>query len=115
MIVMEDLKIKNMSKSARGCIDEPGRNVAQKSGLNRSILDQGWGEFQRQLAYKQEWRGGRVVYVDPKHTSQTCPMCGHQEKGNRLTQENFRCLECFFEDNADKVAAQNILSRGLGF
>ena len=115
MIVMEDLKIRNMSKSASGTIEEPGRKVAQKSGLNRSILDQGWGEFRRQLEYKQGWRGGMVVYVDPKYTSQTCPICGHQAKENRLTQEEFRCLECFFEDNADSVASQNILSRGLGF
>ena len=93
MIVMEDLKIRNMSKSASGTIEEPGRKVAQKSGLNRSILDQGWGEFRRQLEYKQGWRGGMVVYVDPKHTSQTCPICGHQAKENRLTQEEFRCLE----------------------
>jgi putative transposase len=115
MIVMEDLKIANMSKSASGTIEAPGRKVAQKSGLNRSILDQGWGEFRRQLAYKQEWRGGMVVYVDPRHTSQTCPICGHRAKENRLTQEEFRCLECFFEGNADSVASQNILSRGLGF
>jgi putative transposase len=115
MIVMEDLKIMNMSKSASGTMEEPGRKVAQKSGLNRSILDQGWGEFRRQLEYKQGWRGGMVVYVDPKHTSQTCPICGHQAKENRLTQEEFRCLECFFEANADSVASQNILSRGLGF
>jgi len=115
MIVMEDLKIMNMSRSARGCLDEPGRNVAQKSGLNRSILDQGWGEFRRQLEYKQGWRGGIVVHVDPRHTSQTCPICGYLAKENRLTQEGFRCLECFFEANADSVASQNILNRGLGF
>jgi len=115
MIVMEDLKICNMSKSAGGTIEEPGRHVAQKSGLNRSILDQGWGEFRRQLEYKQEWRGGQVVYVDPKHTSQTCPQCGHQAKENRLSQATFRCVECFFEGNADRVASQNILRRGLGF
>lgn len=115
MIVMEDLKICNMSKSAGGTIEEPGRHVAQKSGLNRSILDQGWGEFRRQLEYKQEWRGGQVVYVDPKHTSQTCPQCGHQAKENRLSQAMFRCVECFFEGNADRVASQNILRRGLGF
>ena len=115
MIVMEDLKICNMSKSAGGTIEAPGRHVAQKSGLNRSILDQGWGEFRRQLEYKQEWRGGRVVYVDPRYTSQTCPECGHQAKENRLSQAEFCCKECFFEGNADRVAAQNILNRGLGF
>jgi len=115
MIVMEDLKICNMSKSAGGTIEAPGRHVAQKSGLNRCILDQGWGEFRWQLEYKQEWRGGRVVYVDPKYTSQTCPECGHQAKENRLSQAAFRCKECFFEGHADRVASQNILNRGLGF
>jgi len=114
MIVMEDLKIMNMSKSASGTIEEPGRKVVQKSGLNRSILDQGCGEFRRQLECKQGWRGGMLVYVDPKHTSQTCPICRHQAKANCLTQEEFRCLEYFFEANADSVASQNILSRGLG-
>gem|GEM_PF-2159426 len=79
------------------------------------VLDQGWGEFCRQLEYKQEWRGGMVLFVDSRHTSQTCPICGHLAKGNRLTQETFRCLECFFVANADSVASQNILSRGLGF
>jgi putative transposase len=88
--------------------------VAQKSGLNRSILDQGWGEFCRQLEYKQEWRGGMVLFVD-RHTSQICPICGHLAKDNRLTQETFRCLECFFDSNANSVASQNILSPGLGF
>jgi len=63
MIVMEDLKVSNMSKSAKGNKDNPGKNVKAKSGLNKAILDQGWHEFRRQLIYKQQWRGGDVVLV----------------------------------------------------
>lgn len=63
MIVIEDLKFSSMSKSAAGTVDEPGRNVAAKSGLNRAILDQGWYEMRRQLEYKQLWRGEEVQAV----------------------------------------------------
>ncbi len=65
MIVIEDLKVSNMSKSAKGTTERPGRNVKAKSGLNRSILEQGWYEMRRQLEYKQLWRGGQVLYALP--------------------------------------------------
>jgi putative transposase len=65
MIAIEDFQIRNMSKSAKGTCEQHGKMVKQKSGLNRSILDQGWGEFRRQLEYKTEWRGGFVVAVPP--------------------------------------------------
>ncbi|HFK1189174.1 TPA: RNA-guided endonuclease InsQ/TnpB family protein, partial [Escherichia coli] len=68
MIVIEDLKVSNMSKSAAGTVSQPGRNVRAKSGLNRSILDQGWYEMRRQLEYKQLWRGGQVLAVPPAYT-----------------------------------------------
>ena len=113
MIVVEDLMVKNMSASASGTIDEPGRNVRAKSGLNRSILDQGWFEFRRQLAYKTEWNGGIFLAVPPQHTSQTCPACGHVSKDNRVTQAKFACTQCGFEEHADLVGAINILSRGM--
>jgi len=64
MVVIEDLKVTNMSKSASGTIEAPGRCVKAKSGLNKSILDQGWGEFRRQLEYKQAWRGGGVLAIN---------------------------------------------------
>ena len=73
MIILEDLQIKNMTKSAKGDMENPGSKVKQKSGLNRSILSQGWGNFKVYLTYKQTWLGGEVVYVDAKYTSQTCP------------------------------------------
>jgi len=112
MIVIEDLKVSNMSRSAAGSKAEPGRNVRQKSGLNRSILDQGWSEFRRQLEYKQEWRGGGVLAVPPHHTSQTCPVCAHVAAANRKTQAKFECVECGYENNADWVGAMNILAAG---
>ncbi|WP_064743806.1 RNA-guided endonuclease InsQ/TnpB family protein, partial [Escherichia coli] len=77
MIVIEDLKVSNMSKSAAGTVSQPGRNVRAKSGLNRSILDQGWYEMRRQLEYKQLWSGGQVLAVPPAYTSQRCACCGH--------------------------------------
>lgn len=113
VVVLEDLAVKNMSASAKGTTEQPGRNVRQKSGLNRSILDQGWGEFRRQLEYKQTWRGGRVIAVPPQNTSRTCPACGHVSADNRKTQAAFCCVACGFSGHADWVAATNIKRAGL--
>ena len=112
MIVIEDLKVSNMSKSAAGTVSQPGRNVRAKSGLNRSILDQGWYEIRRQLAYKQLWRGGQVLAVPPAYTSQRCVCCGHTAKENRLSQSKFRCQVCGYTANADVNGARNILAAG---
>ena len=112
MIAIEDLQVRNMSKSAKGNSEQHGKRVKQKSGLNRSILDQGWAEFRRQLEYKTAWNGGFVVAVPPQYTSQTCTYCGHVSKDNRQTQAKFQCVECGFEENADLVGAINILARG---
>lgn len=112
VVVVEDLRVKSMTASARGTAEKPGRNVRQKAGLNKAILDQGWGEFVRQLGYKCEWAGGRLVKVNPAYTSQTCSACGHCESGNRPSQAVFRCLRCGHEANADANAARNILAAG---
>jgi putative transposase len=112
MIAVEDLKVRNMSRSASGTIDAPGRNVRAKSALNKAILDQGWGEFRRQLEYKTVWRGGYFVAVDPKNTSRTCPCCGHVSSENRKTQVLFKCVACGHESNADHVGALNVLAAG---
>lgn len=112
MIVIEDLQVSNMSKSAKGTNEHKGRNVKAKSGLNRSILDQGWFEFRRQLEYKQTWAGGEVIAVNPRNTSRTCPCCNHVAKENRLTQAKFECVECGYSENADLVGAINILAAG---
>jgi putative transposase len=101
-----------MSQSAAGSREAPGRNVKAKSGLNKSILDQGWFEFRRQLEYKQAWRGGDVLAVPPRHTSRTCPVCGHVSADNRRTQARFACVECRYENNAGVVGAINVLAAG---
>jgi putative transposase len=113
LAVVEDLEVSNMSRSSSGTADQPGSNVRQKAGLNRSILDQGWGEFRRQLEYKMSWAGGQLVAVPAMNTSRTCPQCGHVSKDNRRSQANFACVECGFSENADLVAAINILGLGL--
>jgi putative transposase len=112
MIVLENLQIKNMTKSAKGNADNPGSMVKQKSGLNRVILEQGWGMFKTFLQYKQLWAGGQVLFVDPKYTSQTCPVCQHQSKDNRQTQAEFKCVCCDHQEHADVVGAKNILEWG---
>jgi len=112
MVCIEDLQVRNMSRSAAGPADVPGRNVRAKSGLNKSILDQGWFEFRRQLDYKLAWNGGWLVTVPPQNTSRTCPVCGHVSVDNRKTQARFACVACGFEKNADVVGAINVLRAG---
>lgn len=112
VVYVEDLQVSNMSKSARGTAEAHGKNVKQKSGLNRSILDQSWFEFRRQLAYKLAWNGGHLIAVPPQNTSRICPCCGYTAKENRQTQADFECVECGYTENADAVGAINILRRG---
>ena len=112
LIVMEDLKVSNMSASASGSLEKPGRNVRAKSGLNKAILDQGWYEFRRQIGYKLTWLGGTLLLVSPRNTSLTCNNCGCIDKGNRISQAQFKCVSCGHVDNADFNAAKNILAAG---
>ncbi len=112
IVCIEDLQVRNMSKSSAGSSDSPGRNVKAKSGLNKSILDQGWFEFRRQLEYKQVWLGGDVLVVPARNTSRTCPACDHVSVENRQTQARFACVDCGYENNADLVGAINVLERG---
>ena len=112
MIACEDLKVANMSKSASGSMENKGRHVKAKSGLNKSILDQGWGMMVDMLEYKQQWRGGLLIKVNPRYTSQTCFECKHVAKENRRTQAKFECVECGYIANADVNAARNILAAG---
>ena len=111
-IFREDLKIKNMTASAKGTVEEPGSRVAQKSGLNRSILDQGWGIFFSKLDWKSLRLGGHVYKVPPQNTSRTCPKCGSVSKDNRKTQALFQCVSCGHQGNADVIAAINVKERG---
>ena len=112
IVYVEDLQVANMSKSAKGDIEQHGKNVKQKSGLNRAILDQSWAEFRRQLDYKLLWNGGHLIAVPPQNTSRSCPNCGHTAKDNRQMQANFECVKCGYQNNADVVGAINILRRG---
>ncbi len=105
--VVEALHTKAMTRSAKGDVDNPGKNVKAKSGLNRVILNTGWSGLKQKLAYKAE-----LVEVNPKHTSQRCNVCGHIDKDNRKTQSKFVCVSCGHSDNADINAALNILALG---
>lgn len=111
-IIVENLQIKNMSKSSKGTMEEPGSNIKAKSGLNKSILDQGWRKFVDLLRYKVEWQGGELVQVSAKNTSLRCKVCGEISKANRLSQSRFKCVNCGHEDHADINAAKNILAAG---
>lgn len=105
LIRVEDLKIKNMTRSARGTASHPGRNVRQKAGLNRAILQSGWGELVRRLDAKAL---ARVERVQPAYTSQTCADCGRIARESRESQAAFRCIVCGHTDHADTNAARNI-------
>lgn len=112
-IVVEALKVKNMTKSARGTVEDPGVNVAAKAGLNRAILDTGWGRFVEMLRYKVVPEGGRVVDVSAAYSSQTCSACGVVDAQSRREQDVFLCAHCGHFDNADLNAAKVLLARGL--
>ena len=112
LIVMEDLKVKNMTKSAKGTKKKPGNNVKAKSGLNRSIMNVGFGEIRRQLEYKCQWYGSELRKVTPNFTSQECPKCHHIAKENRISQSVFCCVKCNHTENADYNATENILAAG---
>ena len=109
-VAVENLKIKNMSNSAKGSIENPNMRSSAKRGLNRSILQQSWGKFFELLDYKLKRNGGELIRVDPKFTSQKCSCCGHIEKENRETQSRFICKSCGNTINADYNASVNILN-----
>jgi putative transposase len=113
MIAHEALRIRTMTRSAAGTLDSPGTNVAAKSGLNKSILDAGWGVFLSVLGAKAESAGRLIVEVDARYTSQRCARCGHTAAGNRTSQDVFHCLSCGHLAHADQNAASNILRAGL--
>ena len=115
LIAIEDLKVKNMVRSAKGTLDNPGRNVAQKKGLNRSIQGQAWSLFRQRLEDKASSATSPVgvIPVNPRFTSQTCPQCRNTQAENRKSQAVFACTACDYTANADINAAQNILAAGL--
>lgn len=111
-IAVEDLQIKNMTKSAKGTQEEPSKNVAQKRGLNRSTREQSWSTLLWQLEYKAERAGIPFEKVDPKHTSQICSACGSVEAASRK-RKKFHCVHCGYEADADYNASVNIRFRGF--
>lgn len=111
VVVLENLNIGNMTASARGTDFDPGRNVKTKAGLNRSILNQGWGGIRSMLEYKIQERGGKLVTVDARLTSQTCSHCGAVDRESRKSQAIFSCTSCGYHAHADQNAAVNILRR----
>lgn len=117
VIMHEDLQIPNMTKRPKPRPADDGsyepNGAAAKAGLNKSILDAGWGVFLDVLRAKAEWAGRVVIEVDARHTSQRCSQCGHVAAGNRPSQAEFRCTACGHEAHADVNAAVNILRSGL--
>lgn len=111
-VALEALKVGSMTRSASGTVEAPGRNVRQKAGLNRAILDKGWGMFATFLRYKLEERGGELIMVGPAYTSQTCAECGAISRESRKSQSAFECVACGHADNADVNAARNIIRAG---
>jgi putative transposase len=117
VIVHEALHVAGMTRRPKQRPAEDGtyepNGAAAKAGLNKSILDAGWGVFLNVLRAKAESAGRVVVEVNAHHTSQRCARCGHVAKGNRVSQAEFRCLRCGHQAHADVNAAINILRSGL--
>ena len=113
LLAMEDLQVKNMTASARGTVEKPGRNVRAKSGLNRSILQEAWGETLTMLEYKAERAGIPSVRISAQATSVTCSCCGHRDPKSRSSQSSFQCTACNYQANADVNASVNIADRGM--
>ena len=112
VLVLEDLKVKNMSASAKGTVDEPGRNVQQKAGLNKRILDQGWDEFDRMSGYKLAWSGGLLVHVNPAYTSRECWVCHFVMPEMPLSKREWDCPDCGTHHDRDFCASKNIEAAG---
>ena len=113
VVVLEDLKLANMTRSAKGTVAKPGKNVAAKAGLNKKMSEAALGRLRTRICIKAEEAGCRVWVVPAHHTSQTCPSCGHVCKENRVTQARFECVNCGHVDHADVNAAVNIAARGF--
>ena len=110
LLVIEDLKTKAMTRSARGTVEQPGRHVRQKAGLNREILNTGWSQLRRMLEYKAT----HLEAIAPMYTSQTCRDCGTADAASRRSQSEFECVRCGHKGNADVNAALNIMASATG-
>jgi putative transposase len=113
VLVVEDINLRNMTRSAKGTAEEPGKNVAAKSGLNRSLAEAAPGKLARWLHVKAENAGRRTWAVNPAHTSQQCSACRVVDPASRINREVFYCGTCGHYEHADVNAARNIRGRGL--
>lgn len=113
LVAVEDLRVKNMTRSAKGTAEAPGRNVRQKAGLNRSILGKGWGGFLHAVEHAARYHGATIIRVNPAYTSQRCSRCNLVDANSRESQAQFACTGCGHRDNADVNAAKNILAAEL--
>ena len=111
-VYAEDLKTKNMTKSAKGTVENPGQRVKQKSGLNRAILRTGFHGLSQAVDWQLTKAGGILEKVPPAYTSCTCPVCGCCDKRSRPKQAVFHCISCGYTNNADIVGALNVLRKG---
>jgi putative transposase len=110
VIGLEDLNVSQMTRSAKGTVASPGRNVAAKAGLNRAMLDAGFGLLRRLIGEKAAYAARRVIEVDPKFSSQTCRHCRHVSAKSRR-RRRFRCVACGWSAHADVAAALEICRR----
>lgn len=108
VVAMEGLNVANMTASAKGTKEKPGKRVKQKGGLNRSIAQSGWGRMRQYVRYKLHRRGKLLIMVPPHYTSQECSHCGAINKASRASQSGFACTACGFSMNADQNAARVI-------
>jgi putative transposase len=113
LIVLEALKLRNMTSSAKGTVEEPGKNVRQKAGLNRALLSVGLGQIATYIAYKARRQGKLLLKVLPNYSSQECARCGHVHPDNRVDRDRFVCQRCGHEDDADDNASAVIKARGI--
>ena len=111
---VEDLQVRNMTRSAASTAEEPGKGVSAKRGLNRSINEQTWGILVSQLTYKAEYAGRKLVKVNPAYTSRTCSSCGTILMGKSATYRLFVCQACGLVMDRDRNAARNIEARAFG-
>lgn len=111
-VVLEDLKTKNMTASAKGTIEQPGSRVAQKSGLNKAILDKGWYGLELAVSNAARYTGSKMIRVPAAYTSQTCSACKVVDAVSRESQARFACTSCGYVEHADVNAAKNIKAAG---
>ena len=111
-VYAENLRVKNMTASAKGTVVNPGKCVRQKSGLNRAILRVGFFGLRQAIGWAQKKTNGELCLVDPRNTSRTCPHCGKVSADNRRTQAKFKCVCCGYTANADTVGAINVMRKG---